>query len=115
NQSGIGIRNIWTFINIVPLGAQKDLIINSNQEINATNPLYIGGAVDSWVTDLIWDRVMRIGPDGMPQPWAAESVKWVDDKTIDVKLRAGIKRHDDKPLTVADVHLTFQAPAGHKA
>ena len=64
NQSGIGIRNIWTFLNIQPLGAQKDLIINSNETINATNPLYIGGAVDSWVTDLVWDRLMRIGPDG---------------------------------------------------
>ena len=64
NQSGIGIRNIWTFLAIQPLGTQKDLIINSNEVINATNPLYIGGAVDSWVTDLIWDRIMRIGPDG---------------------------------------------------
>src|SRR4029434_7365210 len=72
NQSGVGIRNIWTLLAIQPLGAQKDLIINSNEVINATNPLYIGGAVDSWVTDLIWDRIMRIGPDGLPQPCAAE-------------------------------------------
>jgi peptide/nickel transport system substrate-binding protein len=61
NQTGIGIRNIWTFVNIEPIGAQKDLIINSSEPINATNPLYIGGAVDSWITDLIWDRLMRIG------------------------------------------------------
>ena len=39
NQQGIGIRNIWTFLTIQPLGAQKDLIINSNETINATNPL----------------------------------------------------------------------------
>ena len=100
---------------IEPLGAQKDLIINSNEAINATNPLYIGGAVDSWITDLIWDRMMRIGPDGMPQPWAAESVTWIDDKTIDVKLRAGMKWHDGKPVTVDDVIFSFKAPAGDKA
>ena len=94
NQTGIGIRNIWTFVGIQPIGAQKDLIINSSEAINATNPLYIGGAVDSWITDLIWDRIMRIGPDGVPQPWAAESVTWTDDKTIDIKLRAGMKWHD---------------------
>src|SRR5207248_10818439 len=52
NQNGIGIRNIWTFMAIQPLGAQKDLIINSNETINATNPLYIAGAVDSGATDL---------------------------------------------------------------
>jgi peptide/nickel transport system substrate-binding protein len=115
NQSGIGIRNIWTFLNIAPLGPQKDLIINSAQMINATNPLYIGGAQDSWITDLIWDRVMRIGPDGMPRPWAAEKVDWVDDKTLDVKLRPGMKWHDGKPVTVEDVIFSFEAPAGDKA
>ena len=74
NQTGIGIRNIWTFVGAEPIGAQKDLIINSSEAMNASNPLYIGGAVDSWITDLIWDRLMRIGPDGQPQPWSAESV-----------------------------------------
>ena len=115
NQQGIGIRNIWTFLNIQPLGAQKDLIINSNETINATNPLYIGGAVDSWVTDLVWDRIMRIGPDGMPRPWAAESVNWVDDKTVEIKLRSGMKWHDGKPVTIDDVIFSFEAPAGTKA
>jgi peptide/nickel transport system substrate-binding protein len=115
NQTGIGIRNIWTFVGIQPIGAQKDLIINSSEAINATNPLYIGGAVDSWITDLIWDRIMRIGPDGVPQPWAAESVTWTDDKTIDIKLRAGMKWHDGQPVTVDDVIFSFTAPAGDKA
>jgi peptide/nickel transport system substrate-binding protein len=115
NQSGIGIRNIWTFLAIQPLGAQKDLIINSNETINATNPLYIGGAVDSWVTDLVWDRVMRIGPDGMPRPWAAEKVDWVDDKTVEIKLRPGMKWHDGKPVTVDDVIYSFEAPMGTKS
>jgi len=115
NQSGIGIRNIWTFVNIEPTGAQKDLIINSSEPINATNPLYIGGAVDSWITDLIWDRLMRIGPDGVPQPWAAESVTWADDTTLDVKLRAGMSWHDGKPVTIEDVIFSFEAPAGDKA
>lgn len=115
NQIGVGIRNIWTFTGAEPLGAQKDLIINSSESINATNPLYIGGAVDSWITDLIWDRVMRIGPDGTPQPWAAESVAWADDTTIDIKLRAGMKWHDGKPVTIDDVIFSFTAPAGDKA
>jgi len=111
NQSGIGIRNIWTFVNITPLGAQKDLIINNIEPINQTNPLYIAGAGDSWVTDLIWDRLMRIGPDGIPKPWSAEKVDWVDDTTIDVTIRAGMSWHDGKPVTVEDVIFSFEAPA----
>jgi peptide/nickel transport system substrate-binding protein len=115
NQTGIGIRNIWTFVGVEPIGAQKDLIINSSESLNACNPLYIGGAVDSWITDLIWDRLMRIGPDGQPQPWAAESVEWKDDSTIEIKLRAGMKWHDGRPVTVDDVIFSFTAPAGEKA
>jgi peptide/nickel transport system substrate-binding protein len=116
NQTGIGIRNIWTFVGIEPRGAQKDLIINNIEPINATNPLYIGGAGDSWITDLIWDRLMRIGPDGMPRPWAAEKVAWVDDTTVDVTLRAGMSWHDGKPVTIDDVIFSFEAPAmGDKA
>jgi peptide/nickel transport system substrate-binding protein len=115
NQSGIGIRNIWTFVAIEPLGAQKDLIINSSEPLNACNPLYIGGAVDSWITDLIWDRLMRIGPDGVPQPWAAETANWANDTTLDVKLRAGMSWHDGKPVTIEDVMFSFVAPAGDKA
>lgn len=115
NQTGIGIRNIWTFVGIEPIGAQKDLIINTSESLNACNPLYIGGAVDSWITDLIWDRLMRIGPDGVPQPWAAESVTQVDDTTIDIKLRAGMDWHDGKPVTIEDVIFSFEAPAGTKA
>jgi peptide/nickel transport system substrate-binding protein len=116
NQSGIGIRNLWTFVGIEPLTQQKDLIINSNETINATNPLYIGGAVDSWVTDLVWDRLMRIGPDGMPRPWAAEKIEWTDPTTIEGTIRAGMTWHDGKPVTVDDVLFSFQAPAmGDKA
>ena len=116
NQSGIGIRNLWSFVGIEPLTAQKDLIINSNETINATNPLYIGGAVDSWVTDLIWDRLMRIGPDGMPRPWAAEKMEWTDPTTIDGTIRAGMTWHDGKPVTVEDVIFSYAAPAmGDKA
>ena len=58
---------------------------------------------------------MRIGPDGLPRPWAAESVAWVDDKTIDVKLRPGMKWHDGQPVTLDDVIFSFEAPAGDKA
>jgi peptide/nickel transport system substrate-binding protein len=110
-QSGIGIRNIWSFLAAQPLGAQKDLIVNSPEPLNATNPLYISGAVDSWVTDLVWDRLMRIGPDGQVRPWAAEKVAWVDDTTIEITLRAGMTFHDGKPVTIDDAIFSFAAPA----
>ncbi|HEX5078514.1 MAG TPA: ABC transporter substrate-binding protein [Geminicoccaceae bacterium] len=110
-QAGLGIKNFWTFISAQPLGDQKDMIVNSSDEMNAINPLYISGATDSWVTELIWDRLMRIGPDGLPQPWAAESYEWLDPTTIELKIRPDMKWHDGQPVTVEDVVFSFEAPA----
>src|SRR5215510_3770626 len=115
DQSGIGVRNFWTFVSATPGGNQKDMVLNAAEAMNAINPLYISGAVDSWVTDLVWDRLMRVGPDGLPKPWAAESVSYVDGTTVEVKLRTGLAWHDGKPLTVEDVIYSFEAPAGDKS
>jgi peptide/nickel transport system substrate-binding protein len=110
-QSGLGIKNFWTFVGAAPQGDQKDMILNSSDEMNAINPLYISGATDSWVTELIWDRLMRIGPDGLPQPWAAESYQWLDPTTIEITIRPDMTWHDGKPVTVEDVVFSFEAPA----
>ncbi len=105
--SGLGIKNFWTHIGLTPRGSQKDIIANTSDNLLNLLPLAIGGAAASWTTELIWDRMLRIGPDGLPKPWAAESYKWVDEKTIDVTLRAGMKWHDGKPVTTDDVVFTF--------
>jgi peptide/nickel transport system substrate-binding protein len=110
-QPGLGIKNFWTFSNIEPLGDQKDMILNSSDELNAINPFYISGATDSWITELIWDRMMRIGPDGLAQPWAAETVEWADDaRSVTVTLREGMMWHDGEPVTTEDVVFSFTAP-----
>jgi peptide/nickel transport system substrate-binding protein len=115
DQPGIGVRNFWTFINATPIGTQKDMVLNAAEAMNAINPLYISGAIDSWVTDLVWDRLMRVGPDGLPHPWAAESVTYLDATTVEARLRSGMLWHDGKPVSVDDVIFSFQAPAGDKS
>jgi peptide/nickel transport system substrate-binding protein len=111
-QKGIGIKNFWTFIQARPLGQQRDMVLNSGDQVQAINPLFISGGTDSWVTELIWDRLFRVGPDGLPQPWAAEKADWVDSVTLDVTLRRGMKWHDGRPVTADDVIFSFQAPMG---
>jgi peptide/nickel transport system substrate-binding protein len=115
NQSGIGIRNTWTFMALTPLGEKKDIVLNSGDNVQAINPLYISGGVDSWVFELVYDRLLRVGPDGLPKVWAAESYEWKDDKTITVKLREGMKWHDGKPVTPEDVKFSFEAAVSGEA
>ena len=109
-QSGIGIRCFWTYLRAEPISSQKDMICDSTEALLAMNPLYISGANDSWLTEMVWDRLMRMGPDGLPIPWAAEKVTQVDTTTVDCTLRAGQKWHDGKPVTVDDVVFSFKAP-----
>ena len=111
-QTGLGIKNFWTFDQARPLGNQRDMILNTNDPLQAINPLFISGNADSWVTELIWDRLFRVGPDGLPKPWAAEKADWVDSVTLDVTLRRGMKWHDGRPVTADDVIFSYTAPLG---
>lgn len=111
-QKGIGLKNFWTFVSAKPKGAQRDMILNANDIVKAINPLFISGAADSWVTELIWDRLFRVGADGLAKPWAAEKADWIDSITLDVTLRRGMKWHDGRPVTADDVIFSFTAPMG---
>jgi peptide/nickel transport system substrate-binding protein len=115
DAQGIGIQNFWTWINMMPLGDQKIIVTNTGDDLIAINPLYIAGDAPSRITELVWDRVMRIGPDGLAQPWAAESVEWEDDTNLIVKLRSGMMWHDGQPVTVEDVKFSFEAPNSGEA
>ena len=109
-QEGLGIRNFWTWINLTPKGAQKDIILNSTTPPTNLSPFNIPGTQGSWATELAWDRFMRIGPDGLPQPWAAESVTRPTPTTVELTIRDGMKWHDGSPVTIEDAVFSLQAP-----
>jgi peptide/nickel transport system substrate-binding protein len=109
DQGGIGIRNTWTYMSLDPVGEKRDIMLNSSDTVRSINPLYISGGTDSWITELLWDRLMRVGPDGLPQLWAASAFKWIDETTITVTLREGMKWHDGQPVTPEDVKFSFDA------
>lgn len=111
DAQGIGVQNFWTWVGMTPVGDQQDIITNTGDALLAINPLYIAGDAPSRLTELIWDRLMRIGPDGLAQPWAAESVEWEDDVTVLVTLREGMMWHDGNPVTVEDVKFSFEVPS----
>ncbi|NDJ63148.1 MAG: twin-arginine translocation pathway signal protein [Chloroflexi bacterium] len=108
-QSGIGIHNFWTWTQLTPIGDQADIITSTTSFLEAFNPLYIAGDAPSRVTELVWDRLMRIGPDGLPQLWAAESVEWEDNINVVITLREGMTWHDGTPVTVEDAVYSFEA------
>ncbi len=110
DQAGIGIRNFWSWINLTPKGEQKDIVVNSTAPSATLNPFYIPGAQGSWVTELVWDRFMRIDPDGLPRPWAAATVTRPTTTTVELTLRDDMKWHDGSPVTIDDAVFSLIAP-----
>ena len=110
SQAGIGIRNTWTWINIKPLGAQHDVILNSVAPPTNLNPFNISGQQGSWAAEIVWDRMMRVGPEGLPEPWAAEKIERPDTTTVNVTLREGMKWSDGRPVTIQDAEFSLVAP-----
>lgn len=109
-EAGIGIRNFWSFVQARPLGTQKDMILNSPQPLSNLSPVHMD-PIGSWITDMIWDHLMRVDVHGDPIPWAAESVRWIDPTTVEAVMRDGMKFHDGTPVTLEDVQYSFQMPA----
>ena len=58
---------------------------------------------------LVYDTITWRGADGVPRPWLARSVRASDGgRRIVVRLRGGVRWHDDRPLTARDVAFTFR-------
>ena len=91
-------------------GAYVEGVIGVPQQLN---PLVSDPARDPIAADiraLLFDGLMRIGPDGLPEPALAASWE-VDDAGVvyTFTLRDDVTWHDGKPLTADDALFTLHA------
>jgi peptide/nickel transport system substrate-binding protein len=57
---------------------------------------------------LVYDTLMWRDAQGVPQPWLAQSVSRTNGgRSYTIRLRKGVRWHDGRPLTSADVAFTF--------
>lgn len=106
---GEGLFNEWTPMRIKPLTDDKTLIVASNVNLDTLNPM-VANSVYEWRNlRLIYDKLARLSPEIEAVPAAASGWDVVDDTTIDVYLREGMKFHDGQPVTVEDVKFTFDS------
>ena len=110
---GRGLWNLWNMLNVTPKTDDRTLTAGWATDIATTNPL----ALDAAVEPLQWtyDTLARIGPRGTPVPWAAKSWSVIDDTTVDVTLRQGMRFHDGEPVRAQDVKFSFDFIKEHGA
>ena len=90
------------------LAAEQILYVALEEDPDILDPHHTSMAVASTVMDLIYDRLVYIDSDGLPQGWLAESWDIQDDgKTVVFELREGINFHDGTPVNAEAVAFTF--------
>jgi peptide/nickel transport system substrate-binding protein len=112
---GEGLQAFWNLMNVKPKTDRKVLRWGYPSDVSTMNPLASVATHDFQTFRLIYDRLVRVGVDGRPVNWAAESITQIDDTTIDVKIRSGMKFHDGEPVTVEDVKFSFEFPTTAKS
>jgi peptide/nickel transport system substrate-binding protein len=109
SMMGEGLNSFWNFMSITPLTDRKTVYWGYPTDLMALNPLAPIGAHDHNVLAMIYDRLFRISTTGQAEPWAAEKLDIIDDKTLDVTIRKGMKWHDGVgELNANDVKFTFE-------
>ncbi len=92
----------------VELADEQILHLSLDEDPDVLDPKHTSMAVASAVMDLLYDRLVYIDEDGLPQPWLAESWDIQDDGEVVVfQLREGVEFHDGTPLDAEAVAFSF--------
>ena len=111
-----GFNDVVAFFTLKPTGERK--VVRWATEISdlkTINPVLASESSQVRMVYLIYDTLMRIGPNGEPQFWAATALDAVDDTTLDATIREGMTFHDGTPVTAEDVAFTFNYMKENKA
>lgn len=111
-----GFNDVAAFFSLKPTGSHKVVRWGTPiTDLKTINPVLASESSQVRIVYLIYDTLMKVGPSGEPQFWAATALDPVDDTTIDVTIRDDLKFHDGKPVTSEDIAFTFNYMKKHKA
>ena len=105
---GLGLFNLFNMTEATPKTSDKSIAISSVDVVSALNPLNVPSTNLIMMNKFVYDNLAAVTPESEVVPWAAESWKVLDSKTIDVTLRKGMKFHDGKPVTPEDIKFSFE-------
>ncbi len=91
-------------------GAYVEALVAPPQQLNPLASDVAHDASSADIQALVFDGLMRIGPDGLPEEALAQSWDVSPDGTVyTFTLRADVSWHDGVPLTADDVLFTLRA------
>ncbi|MFW6421354.1 MAG: ABC transporter substrate-binding protein [Candidatus Bipolaricaulota bacterium] len=98
--------NVWTLMEAEP---KKDepYVRATTRSPKTLNPLGVSYTIEMESLAMNWDRLVRIGFDGSPRPWAAREWSWISSTELEVSLRDDLRWHDGDKVTAEDVQFTY--------
>ena len=88
----------------VALGASAAAASAATPVIHVVDPSPVNWLSITWNT---MEELVRVDKDGRTIPTLAESYRWVDDTTMEFKLRKGVSFQDGEPLTAKVFRRSF--------
>lgn len=80
-----------------------------SDESTLTPYSYVRGDPGYYLLLFIYDTLLLLDADNMPQPGLAENSTWSSDgRVVTLDLRKDVKWHDGRPFTAEDVVFTFE-------
>lgn len=85
------------------------LTIATTTDVVNFNPLIGNSRTDSWVTSLMYPRLLNINAEGAKEAALAVDWGWIDDTTGYWEIRDDLTWSDGEPVTAEDVAFTLNA------
>ena len=90
-----------------PAAAQRTLTMAVQTPPSALDPHFHNTTNNTMMLMQIFERLFELDHQAVPQPRLAESMRAIDDRTWEIRLRQGVRFHDGTPLEAEDIPYTF--------
>ena len=104
---GEGIGSLWSDLGVSVKKGDGYVRTGQTAALKNLNPVSATDSNEFKELRMIYDRLAQVGPDGALVPWAASAITPVDETTVDITLREGMKFHDGMPVTIEDIKFTM--------
>lgn len=91
-----------------PVEAPGELIVAQSADVQSLDPTMQRDGPSFIVTDHIYDTLVYRDRNFSIQPRLAESWTWVDDTTLEMKLREGVTFHNGEPFNAEAVAFSME-------
>ena len=104
---GEGLNSFWAKMNAEPK-ARTEIREAWTSPLDKLNPIAITDVLDLWFARLIYSRLLRVSPDGVPEPYESKELNVISPTEIEVVLDENLTWHDGDSVTAEDVKFTFE-------